>query len=80
MILVSGPVIAKLCLRTRKWAHEHLRRGSFGRVLEHNGVLFAELREIEQHVGTTFDQAQIVAAGRPNQYVMSSEEAADVGS
>jgi hypothetical protein len=26
MMLISGPAIAKLALRTRKWAHEHLRR------------------------------------------------------
>jgi hypothetical protein len=75
--LVSGPLIAKLCLRTRKWSHELMRAGSFGPVIERNGVLFAELAAVEQHLGLSFDQAQIVAAGRPDQYVLSSGEAAD---
>jgi hypothetical protein len=77
--LVSGSLIARLCLHTRKWAHEHLRRGSFGPVIERNGVLFAELAGVEQHLGLSFDQAQIVAAGRPDQYVILNEEAAHVG-
>jgi hypothetical protein len=76
-ILVSGPLIAKLCLRTRKWSHSLLRAGSFGPVIERNGVLFVELAGVEQHVGVSFDQAQIVAAGRPDQYVLCNEEAAD---
>jgi hypothetical protein len=77
MTLVSGPLIARLCLRTRKWSHERMRAGSFGPVIERNGALFAELAAVEAHVGVSFDQAQIVAAGRPDQYIMSTEEAAD---
>jgi hypothetical protein len=59
MILVSGPVIARLNSRTRKWAHEHLRHGSFGlTVTAPNGMLYAELPAVEAHLGTTFDMAQ----------------------
>jgi hypothetical protein len=49
--LVSGPLIAKLCLRTRKWSHERLRAGSFGPVIERNGILFAELRGVAAMIG-----------------------------
>jgi hypothetical protein len=77
--LVSGPLIAKLCLRTRKWSHERMRAGSFGPVIERNGVLFAELAGVEKRLGVSFDPAQIVAAGRPDQYILSVEEAADAG-
>jgi hypothetical protein len=44
MVLISGPVIAKLALRTRKWAHEHMRRGTFGPLtVDSYGVLYADL-------------------------------------
>jgi hypothetical protein len=62
MVLISGPAIAKLCLRTRKWAHEHLRRGSFGLVIEHDGTIFAELPAVELHSGMHFTAEQIEAA------------------
>jgi hypothetical protein len=68
MILISGPVIAKLCLRTRKWAHARLRLGSFGVVVEHAGVLFAPLSGVEAYAGTTFteDQLALAAGGKPD--------------
>jgi hypothetical protein len=59
IVFVSGPVIARLALRTRKWAHEHLRRGSFGPVFEQNGVLFAGLDRVEKRCGRQFSYAQI---------------------
>ena len=52
MVLISGPVIAKLALRTRKWAHEHMRRGTFGPLtVDSSGVLFAELSSVERRLG-----------------------------
>lgn len=68
MILISGPAIARLCLRTRKWAHEHLRRQSFGPVIEHNGIIFAQLPEVESHIGQRFtaEQLKAAAAGYPD--------------
>jgi hypothetical protein len=82
MILISGPAIACLCLHTRKWAHEHLQRGSFGPVTRGpNGVLYAELRWVEAHAGITFGEAQIAHAinGYPDRRIVlpdREEEAA----
>jgi hypothetical protein len=66
MIWLSGPVIARLALHTRKWAHAHLRRGSFGPVVERGGVIYAGLAGVEQHIGKSFspDQLMRAAAGR----------------
>jgi hypothetical protein len=81
MILISGPVIAKLCLHTRKWAHEHLRRGSFGPVTEHNGVLYAPLPNVERHAGETFSETRLALAvdGKPDRVltiIVQTQEAA----
>jgi hypothetical protein len=52
MVLISGPVIAKLALRARKWAHEHMRRGSFGPLtVDSSGVLYADLAAVERRLG-----------------------------
>jgi hypothetical protein len=60
MILISGPVIANLALRTRKWSHEHMRRGSFGSLtVDSSGVLFAELSGVERRLGGPITQAQL---------------------
>ena len=60
MVLISGPVIAKLALRTRKWAHEHMRRGSFGSLtVDSCGVLFADLGAVERRLGGPITQAQL---------------------
>jgi hypothetical protein len=60
MVLISGPVIAKLALRTRKWAHEHMRRGSFGLVtVDSCGVLFADLAAVERRLGGPITRAQL---------------------
>ncbi|MGB7834210.1 MAG: hypothetical protein WBL84_18575 [Xanthobacteraceae bacterium] len=62
MVLISGPVIAKLALRTRKWAHEHMRRGSFGAVtVDSCGVLFADFAEVNRCLGP-ITQAQLERA------------------
>jgi hypothetical protein len=60
MVLVSGPVIAKLALRTRKWSHEHMRRGSFGSLtIDSSGVLYADLAEVSRCLGGPITQAQL---------------------
>ena len=60
MILISGPVIAKLALRTRKWAHEHMRRGTFGPLtVDSCGVLFADLAAVESRLGGPITPAQL---------------------
>jgi hypothetical protein len=61
--LISGPTIGKLCGRTRKWAHEHLHRGSFGPITRGaGGVLYAELTAIDGFVGSKFTAEQLAAA------------------
>jgi hypothetical protein len=61
--LISGPTIGKLCGRTRKWAHEHLHRGSFGPIIEgQGGVLYADLIAVEDFVGSRFTKEQLAAA------------------
>jgi hypothetical protein len=61
--LISGPTIGKLCGRTRKWAHEHLHRGSFGPVTKgRGGVLYAKLTGVEAFVGSRFTAEQLTAA------------------
>jgi hypothetical protein len=72
MVLISGPVIAKLALRTRKWAHEHMRRGSFGPLtVDSFGVLFADLATVERRLGGPITQAQLerAAGGNPARIV-----------
>jgi hypothetical protein len=59
MTLISGPVIAKLALRTRKWAHEHMRRSTFGPVVERDGMIYAELSGIERCLGGPITRAQL---------------------
>jgi len=72
MVLISGLAIARLCLHTRKWAHEHMRRGSFGPVTEHNGMVFAQLPAVERHVGEHFNATQLARAVR-SRHVMVIE-------
>ena len=63
MVLISGPVIAKLALRTRKWAHEHMRRGTFGPLtVDSFGVLYADLATVERRLGGPITPAQLERA------------------
>jgi hypothetical protein len=63
MVLISGPVIAKLALRTRKWSHEHMRRGSFGPLtVDSCGVLYADLAVVEHRLGGPITRAQLERA------------------
>jgi hypothetical protein len=80
MTLISGPVIARLFLRTRKWAHAEMRRGSFGPVTEGpGGVLYARVADVEAYAGMNFVAAQIAlaAGGVPGRLIhITNEEAA----
>ena len=71
MILVSGPLVAQLCLRTRKWAHEAITAGRFGSPTQRKGVLFVDLARIEHSLGRTFTDEQLAAAaeGRPDRII-----------
>ena len=51
-------------LRTRKWAHEHMRRGTFGSVtVDSCGVLFADLAAVESRLGGPITPAQLARRG-----------------
>jgi hypothetical protein len=79
MVLISGPAIARLCLHTRKWAHEQLRRGTFGPTVEYGGIIYAPLPGVEAHAGRRFDETQIAhaVAGKPHRTLtIQREEAA----
>ena len=65
--LVSGPTIGRLCQRTRKWAHEHLHRGSFGPITRgEGGVFYADLGAVEAFVGSRFSEEQVAVAAARN--------------
>jgi hypothetical protein len=77
MILVSGPLIAWLRLHTRKGAHEAIRAGRFGPVIEHKqrsrkrGTLYVDLAAVDQDSRRAFSPEQIVDAteGRPDRII-----------
>ena len=61
--MISGPAVAKLCARTRKWANQHMHRGSFGKITEgRNDVLYVDLTAVERYAGQKFTAAQLVDA------------------
>jgi hypothetical protein len=62
MIFISGPAIARRYALTRKWAHEHLHRGTFGRTITLNGIIYARLEAVEAYSGEPFSQPQLRAA------------------
>jgi hypothetical protein len=60
MILISGPAIGGLCLHTRKWAHEHMHRGSFGPVTRGPGYI--EIAFLQHAARTESDRIQLLDA------------------
>ena len=82
MILGSGPLIAQLCLRSRKWAHEAINNGRFGPAVERQGILYVDLNRVEQTLDRPFTPAQITAAadGRPDRIITINMEDEDAGS
>jgi len=62
MTLISGPAIAKLRLRTRKWANDAIRRGDFGPAIHHEGILYVSLSAVERAEGAIFSDTQLAEA------------------
>jgi len=60
--LIAGPAIARLVLRSRKWAHEQICKGRFGRPIWRAGILYVELAQVERRIGAGFNSAQLEAA------------------
>jgi hypothetical protein len=76
MIWISGPVIAGLELRTRKSAHEHIRRGSYGEAREVSGVLYVALPGVEARKGRKVapEQLALAADGKPGRILTLPHE------
>jgi hypothetical protein len=62
MILISGPTIAKRYAASRKWAFQHLARGTFGPTITLNGIIYARLQDVEAYSGEPFSEPQLAAA------------------
>jgi hypothetical protein len=75
MILVSGPLIARLCLRTRNWAHEVIKHGRFGSAIEQWGVRYVDFERVERVLRRVFSDSQVADAteGRPDRIITIKE-------
>ena len=73
---ISGPAIAALHHRTRKWANDHLNRGTFGKILTCRHVVYAELTAVELAAGETFSVEQLAKAadGKPNRIIILPDQ------
>ena len=74
--LISGPAIAALHHRTRKWANDHLNRGTFGKIVTCRHVVYATLEAVERAAGETFsvEQLAMAAAGNPDRIINLPEQ------
>ena len=63
-MLVTAPTIARLFLRPRLWAYEHLKAGDFGPPVYRRGRAgCVDLAGVEAFAGRHFTPAQLAAAG-----------------
>jgi len=62
MILISAPAIGRLRLQTRKAAHQAIRKGDYGAPIWRNGILYVDLRRVENRFGVRFNEAQLECA------------------
>jgi hypothetical protein len=62
MIYVSGPAIARLNNYSRVAAHEHMRGGRFGPLLQRGRIAYAALDAVERQSGQQFTKEQIALA------------------
>jgi hypothetical protein len=80
MILISGPTIAALRLRTRMAENLAMRRGEYGPSFVIDGVRYVRLDEVERRTGRQFSDAQLTAAaaGLPGRLLTIAEDLDDV--
>jgi hypothetical protein len=71
MILISGPTIAALRLRTRMAENLAMRRGEYGPSFMIDGVRYVRLDEVERRTTLKFSDQQLsaAAAGLPGRLV-----------
>jgi hypothetical protein len=63
-MLVTSPTVARLLLKSRKWAYRRARTGDFGMVYRRKGrALWVDLGEAERRLGIKFTPKQLVAVG-----------------
>jgi hypothetical protein len=75
MILISGPTIAALRLRTRMAENMALRRGEYGPTFMIGHVRYARLSEVERRTALKFSDEQLraAAAGVPGRLLEIDE-------
>jgi hypothetical protein len=62
MILISGPTIAALRLRTRMSENLAMRRGEYGPSFVIDGVRYVRLDEVERRTALKFSNQQLSSA------------------
>jgi hypothetical protein len=63
-MVITTPAIARLFLRPRLWAFEHLQAGDFGPVICRRGrAYYVDLAAVEAFAGRSFTPVQLAAAG-----------------
>jgi hypothetical protein len=62
MILISGPTIAALRMRTRMAENLAMRRGEYGPSFVIDGVRYVRLDEVERRTALKFSNQQLGAA------------------
>jgi hypothetical protein len=71
MILISGPTIAALRLRTRMAKNLAMRRGEYGPSFMIDGVRYVRLDEVERRTALKFSNQQLsAAAGLPGRLLV----------
>jgi len=63
-MLITGPTIARLVLRPRRWAHRRVIAGDFGAVVARRGrAQLVDLAAVEARLGVTFSPQALAAVG-----------------
>jgi hypothetical protein len=76
MRFASSPLIAKLILTSRITTHTRMKQGRYGRIIEHDEVLYVDLAAVERAEGVQFSADQIAqaAAGKPARVLTIPDE------
>jgi len=58
-MLITGPTVARLLFRPRRWAHRRVIAGDFGPAVRCGRAWLVELRNVEERAGTVFSPSQL---------------------